>query len=258
MRARLRLPWSRLPRSRGHRALRLAVAVGAISLAVVAVRSPHTLIRIARGDTPRQTVATVLKQHRDDVTTRFRPLLEKTGQAWPPKRLQLLAFKHEQRLEVWAGDKRSSLVRLATYPFTAMSGELGPKAKQGDLQIPEGIYGLPVLNPNSSYHLSIRVNYPNADDVARANKARPPISRRGMGGDIYIHGEDVTIGCIPLGNPGIDEVFTLAALVKPSRRGVIIAPVDFRRDVPDDVTLPSYPKLYDKLRAALASYPLSD
>jgi hypothetical protein len=196
-----------------------------------------------------RTVADVVTTHGDDVAARFRAPLERAGHAWPPRQLRVLAFKHERRLEVWAGDEGRAPVLLATYPFTAMSGRLGPKARQGDLQIPEGVYGLPVLNPNSSYHLSIRVDYPNADDVARSE-----IPRRQMGGDIYVHGEAVTIGCIPIGNPAIEELFTLAALVPAHRRGIVISPVDFRTGVPDDVTLPEHPELYAKIERALATF----
>jgi hypothetical protein len=233
--------------------LRATLALTAAATAALVLRHPNLLIRFARGEPVRQTVRDVVKKHGGGVEELFRPKLEQAGQDWPPKHLQLLAFKHEQRLEVWAGDKRDALVKIATYPFTAMSGELGPKAKQGDLQIPEGIYGLPVLNPNSSYHLSIRVNYPNKDDIARSK-----IGRRGMGGDIYVHGENVTIGCIPLGNNAIEEVFTLAALVPAKRRGILISPVDFRRPIPAGVELPPYAKLYGKLKGALSRYEAGD
>lgn len=214
-----------------------------LSIATVAVMA-------ASAPANARTVADVVAVHGDRVAKRFRPALERAGHAWPPERLTLLAFKHEQRLEVWAGDADKPLVHVGDYAFTATSGTLGPKAKQGDQQIPEGVYELPVLNPMSSYHLSIRVDYPNEDDVARS-----VIPRSEMGGDIYVHGNAVTVGCIPIGDEAIEELFTLAALVPRARRGIVIAPVDLRAGVPGGVTLAPHPNLYAKLERALAAYP---
>jgi murein L,D-transpeptidase YafK len=145
--------------------------------------------------------------------------------AWPPKRLTLLAFKRERSLEVWGAGESGAYARLATYRIVAASGKPGPKRRQGDKQVPEGIYSLPLLNPNSSYHLSIKVGYPNEEDIANATI---PLER--MGGDIYIHGKDVSIGCLAIGDRGIEELFTLAALVPAEQRRIIIAPFDFRKN----------------------------
>ena len=69
-----------------------------------------------------------------------------------------------------------------------------------DGQIPEGIYGIGYLNPNSSYYFSLKVTYPNASDRARAKAD----GRTNLGGDIMIHGQAVTIGCVPVGDDAID------------------------------------------------------
>jgi hypothetical protein len=92
-------------------------------------------------------------------------------------------------------------------------------------QVPEGIYGAESLNPNSRFHLSIRLNYPNAFDrrMARADR------RTRLGGDIMIHGSAVSVGCLAMGDPAAEDLFMLAALVSPERVRVIISPVDFRR-----------------------------
>lgn len=68
--------------------------------------------------------------------------------------LTLVALKEEHLLEVWANRDGQVPRRIRRYPFTASSGGPGPKLREGDGQIPEGIYRVEYLNPNSSYHLS--------------------------------------------------------------------------------------------------------
>ena len=80
----------------------------------------------------------------------------------------------------------------------------GPKRKEGDRQVPEGCYTIAVFNPKSRFHLSLGLDYPNESDRILADPARP-------GGEIYIHGSAVSIGCLPLGDAGIEELY-LAAL----------------------------------------------
>lgn len=120
----------------------------------------------------------------------------------------LRAFKEEQILEVWIKNNTAfKYHRLLTYPFCATSGVLGPKKKEGDLQIPEGFYEIGVMNPKSKFHLSMEVNYPNAHDQYYSDPKHP-------GGDIYIHGDCVTVGCIPITD---DKIKSLYTLVKRSR-----------------------------------------
>mgnify|MGYP000850377659 CR=1 FL=1 len=127
-------------------------------------------------------------------------LFAKKGFPFPTKQLYLRAFKQEQLLEVWASnDVQYQLIK--TYKFTAFSGNLGPKIKEGDRQIPEGFYQLETFNPLSIFHLSFKVNYPNECDKIRNKNVTY------LGGDIYIHGKNKTIGCIPLGNKNISELY---------------------------------------------------
>ncbi|MDN3586869.1 L,D-transpeptidase family protein [Pedobacter aquatilis] len=121
------------------------------------------------------------------------------------------AYKSEGKLEVWLrnnSDKKYKLFR--TYDFCAYSGTLGPKVIEGDKQTPEGFYYINVFNPMSTYHLSLGVNYPNSVDLARTGKEKK------TGGDIYIHGNCVTVGCIPLTDEKIKEVYVLAVEAKNS------------------------------------------
>jgi murein L,D-transpeptidase YafK len=113
----------------------------------------------------------------------------------------LRGFKSEAQLELWM-QKEQEWVLFRTYPICRVPGKLGPKRKEGDLQVPEGLYEIDVFNPKSSYHLSMRVNYPNAADLHFADPDHP-------GGEIYIHGACVSVGCLPLTDEKIEEVYLL-------------------------------------------------
>jgi murein L,D-transpeptidase YafK len=118
--------------------------------------------------------------------------------------LFIRAFKKEKLLEVWVRESTSDhYVLLSTYDFCATSGDLGPKRKEGDLQIPEGVYTINHFNPLSNFHLSLGIDYPNASDKLLGDPVHP-------GGEIYLHGNCVTIGCIPLTDDKIKELYVLA------------------------------------------------
>ncbi|SKC78301.1 L,D-transpeptidase catalytic domain [Ohtaekwangia koreensis] len=126
-------------------------------------------------------------------------------------------FKKERKLEVWIREKtKSEYTLLNTYDFCASSGILGPKRKEGDLQIPEGVYQINHFNPLSNFHLSLGINYPNASDKILSDAKRP-------GGSIYIHGNCVTVGCIPVTDDKIKELYILA--VEAKNNGQIGIPV---------------------------------
>ncbi|NII85327.1 L,D-transpeptidase family protein [Pedobacter sp. SG908] len=119
------------------------------------------------------------------------------------------AYKTEGKLEVWLKNNSAKTYSLfRTYDFCAHSGTIGPKVIEGDGQTPEGFYYINVFNPMSNFHLSLGVNYPNAVDYARTGKDRK------SGGDIYIHGNCVTVGCIPLTDEKIKEVYVLGVEAK--------------------------------------------
>lgn len=201
-----------------------------------------------------QTVASVLEICGAELRRRFEPICRRNGIAWPPKRIYLLAFKDEKSLEVWAANATGPYARIASYPIVNASGTLGPKRRQGDHQVPEGFYRLPVLNPNSSFHLSVRVDYPNHEDIRHRSVARGQ-----MGGDIYLHGGSGSVGCLAMGDEAIEEIFCLVALAKPANRRILISPVDFRRGrsvrpAPEEAWLRD---LYQRIAAALRDFPLS-
>jgi murein L,D-transpeptidase YafK len=125
------------------------------------------------------------------------------GFSYPPKELFIRIFKREKLLEVWAREGAGKYRSLKSYPICSSSGELGPKRKRGDLQVPEGFYHINDFNPNSNFYLSLGVSYPNRSDQI-LKEGRDP------GGAIYIHGSCVTIGCVPIEDEGIKELYALA------------------------------------------------
>jgi len=124
--------------------------------------------------------------------------------------LYVAAYKSEGKLEIWLKNKNQTKYSLfKTYDFSAHSGTLGPKTKNGDLQTPEGLYFIDRFNPDSKFYLSLGINYPNTTDLLRSGQNDP-------GSDIYIHGNQVTRGCIPLTDDKIKEVYILAVEAKNS------------------------------------------
>jgi hypothetical protein len=201
-----------------------------------------------------RSVADVLAKYGPSARARLRPHFTKAGVAYPPKDIALLVFKREKRFALWARDGRGAWRFIREYPILAASGHAGPKLREGDLQVPEGVYRIEHLNPNSSYHLSMKVSYPNAFDRAMAKRD----GRTNLGGDIFVHGKNVSIGCVALGDPAIEEIFTLVAETGHSRVQVVIAPNDLRvaaalrhREAP-----PWTGQLYRSIASALAGFPV--
>lgn len=130
------------------------------------------------------------------------------GLTWPAKYVYIRSFKYDGQLEVWVKNERKDPFKLfKTYKVCALAGTLGPKRMAGDYQVPEGFYYINEFNPNSNYYLSLGLNYPNASDKILSDTEHP-------GGDIYIHGSCVTVGCIPVTDQQIDEIYVVAAYAK--------------------------------------------
>ncbi len=200
------------------------------------------------------TIEDVIKEKGE----RRRPLLSSLFKQrisfYPPKRLTLIAIKETKRLELWSPDNSGEWRFIIDYPIYGLSGGIGPKLKQGDLQTPEGIYNVVELNPNSSFHLSMKLNYPNEFDVEMARLD----GREDLGGDIYIHGDTQSKGCLAIGDLSIEELFILIYDVRPDHVEVLITPLDFR--IASHLTkeldvLPLWTaKLYKKLTEELNIY----
>lgn len=170
----------------------------------------------------KRTVQQVINKEGQSATLRLKALFKKAKASYPPQKIALLGIKENKTLELWAYDKKWK--QIHRYPILAASGTLGPKLREGDRQVPEGIYKIEYLNPNSSYHLSMKLNYPNPFDLIYAKKE----GRKRPGTNIFIHGRAASIGCLAMGDPAIEELFTLVQKIGPSNVSVIISPTDPR------------------------------
>lgn len=133
---------------------------------------------------------------------------QRFGFQFPLENIYIRSFKSENQLEIWVKDQNVDTYQLfKRYNVCALSGSLGPKRREGDLQVPEGLYFITNFNPTSDYYLSLLVSYPNYSDRIRGHKETP-------GGDIYIHGGCVTIGCLPMQDEVIKEIYVMCLLAR--------------------------------------------
>ena len=175
----------------------LAAAAAAVAAACVSTKpgvSPVGTPSRLHADPPRVRAA---RHNQEDALRR----LFARARVELPARLLIVAFKAERRLELWGFSHRQRrFVPVAIFPWLATSGRLGPKRRSWDHQIPEGFYRVAGLNPASLYHLSLQVDYPSASDLLLGD-------RRDPGGDIFIHGDHVSDGCIAIGDRAIEQLY---------------------------------------------------
>jgi len=152
------------------------------------------------------TVDTIIDKIQRPVAQRLSGLLKLHNLEKLPDQVLLVAYKKEKILELrYKAEQKWKLFKQ--YPLTAYSGKLGPKLNEGDKQIPEGIYNIEYLNPNSSFYLSMKINFPNTFDLTQAKKE----NRNNPGSDIFIHGKNRSIGCLAIGDQAVEEVFYVAS-----------------------------------------------
>ncbi|MGO9769432.1 MAG: L,D-transpeptidase family protein [Roseiarcus sp.] len=111
-------------------------------------------------------------------------------------------YKQEAELEIWKMKSDGQYALLKSYPMCRWSGQLGPKTREGDRQVPEGFYTIAPgqMNPNSHYYLSFNVGYPNAYDRALGR----------TGGAIMVHGVCSSAGCFSMTDAQIGEIYAIA------------------------------------------------
>lgn len=198
----------------------------------------------------KRTVAERVLEFGEIVHSRLAPKFKRLGVFYPPQRIVLVGLKQERVLEVWVSGESGQFEHLTTYPVRGASGTLGPKLKKGDRQVPEGIYRIESLNPNSLYHLALRVGYPNQFDRAQGSSD----GRNALGSDIMIHGKSASIGCLAMGDQAAEDLFVMTAESGIEKITVILSPVDFRiRSLP--ANMPKVPpwtaELYAEIRSEL-------
>ena len=237
---------------RRHLALIPLIAIALVAL-VPALRLRAAAYATRLMDGRAKTVADRLAEFGEAADTRWRERTRAVGIAYPPHAVTLVALKETKRLEVWFHPV-SGKARLAhSFPILAASGGPGPKLRQGDRQVPEGVYPIESLNPNSLYHVALRIGYPNTEDLRLAAND----GRKKLGGDIMIHGKNCSIGCLAMGDEAAEDLFALAAKVTPARLTVLMCPADFRQN-PDYAPPPGAPgwvaSRYAELRLRLQEF----
>jgi hypothetical protein len=237
---------------------RLCFLFGLLALVVLAyVFKPYiwaAISPVAMKFTKSKTVAERLDQFGETARGRWKPYFNNAQTVYPPASVKLVAVKAEHALQVYVADKSGWYHWIRSYPILAASGYPGPKLSEGDGQVPEGIYPIESLNPNSRFHVALRVGYPNSFDRSQAEKE----GRTNLGGDIMIHGNSVSVGCLAMGDEASEDLFVLAADAGLPNIMVIITPVDFRKGktVPTQVKLPEWTGvLYSQIKTQLAELP---
>ncbi|MDR2764222.1 MAG: L,D-transpeptidase family protein [Tannerella sp.] len=162
--------------------------------------------------------------------------LTKNGLNVSDLHILIVAYKNEGILELYAKSRAEKTCRpIQTYRIVAKSGTLGPKSKQGDFQVPEGFYRIDRFNPASQFYLSLGINYPNSADRRRSHAGKP-------GGDIFIHGASVTIGCLPITDDKIKELYLYAVYARNSGQTTI--PVYIFPFVMNDANMSAFERRY--------------
>lgn len=116
-------------------------------------------------------------------------------------------FKEEGIMEIWVQKPEGKFIKFNEIKIYAASGKLGPKRYQGDCQVPEGYYYVSEFNPNSNYYLSLGINYPNESDMILSTAEH-------KGSNIFIHGNQVSAGCMAMSNYYIEDIYICAVRAK--------------------------------------------
>jgi hypothetical protein len=233
------------------RALILALVVAATAAGCRPARPP-ALPRVA-------TIADRVAQYGPSARARLVPFFAAAGVPYPPSRFLLLGLKRERELQIYAAGLAQPLAFIRSFAILGASGGLGPKLREGDRQVPEGVYAIEYLNPNSAAHLSLALGYPNEFD--RAHAAEDGRESAVLGGDIMIHGGSDSVGCLAIGDQAAEDLFVLAADAGWQQGRVVVSPVDFRRTtLPADYHPPTpwATQLYAWLRSVLLTLPLAE
>jgi murein L,D-transpeptidase YafK len=242
------------------------LAIGVILIAIACIYKMRSLIlsatpwlknsQVVEKLRSRTTVDEALVKYGDAARQRLKATFNNSGAEYPPKELLMLGLKAEANLQIYARGADHKMILVCSYPIVGTSGVLGPKLKEGDLQMPEGFYRIQELEPNTPYHLAMRVNYPNEFDKAMGQLDK----RTQLGGDIMIHGSSGSIGCLAMGDQAAEDLFVLVNDVGLENTTLVMSPFDFRNP-PKEASLPTSPRwvrsLYSNLQDRVMKLPAS-
>ena len=210
---------------------------------------PAKAVQLPQAEAP--TPARFIRRNEGVILTRLKKPMAAAETPYPPKAVRLAVFKEERKAELWLPDKNGKWRYVKEYAFSAMSGGAGPKLYYGDLQIPEGIYGIDSMGLSREYHLALHVDYPNAFDKAMLElEGRDPGY---VSTGINVHGGNISYGCVVIGNRNIEEFFLLAYKAGKTNTQVYIFPHDTQRATPEFKHCATCPVWYGDLTRQLAA-----
>lgn len=197
-----------------------------------------------------QSPGEFVKAHKRTILARLQKSMVAAQVPYPPKAVRLAVFKAERKTELWLPDGNGRWKYIKDYAFSASSGKQGPKTYYGDLQIPEGIYGVDSMGLSKEYHLALHLDHPNAFDRAMLElDGRDPAF---MSTGINVHGGAISYGCVVIGNRNIEEFFLLAYAAGKENTQVYIFPHDTDRQSPVFRPCEHCPVWYAELQRTLA------
>lgn len=203
------------------------------------------LAALAAGNVTAQPGSQFIEKSAKRILQRLEKDLREAQVPYPPRAVRLAVFKEERRTELWLPDNQGRWRYVKTWTFSASSGKQGPKIYYGDLQIPEGIYGIDRMEPSKEYHLALHVNYPN--DFDRAMLALEGRDPNYVSTGINVHGGAISYGCVVIGDRNIEELFLLAHKAGQENTHVYIFPHDTDRTQPQFKSCPECPVWYGDL-----------
>lgn len=179
--------------------LNLSLTLRRLGLVAVLASSAAFLAGCDEGGVSSGMVGSVRASH--PLSPEMLALMEKKG-VTKESPVLIRTYKKEAEFEIWKMKPDGQYTLLRTYPMCRWSGQLGPKVREGDRQVPEGFYKITPgqMNPNSAYYLSFNVGYPNAYDRAWNHD----------GGSIMVHGACSSAGCFSMTDKQIDEIYAVA------------------------------------------------
>ena len=155
-----------------------------------------------------------------------------------PEKVKILVIKEDFVLELWGEYSSGEHKLIGTYRIFSASGSAGPKLREGDKQVPEGIYAIESLHPNSIFYLALKIDYPSEEDKKMAESdGRDPET---LGSNIMLHGHGGSSGCIAVSDRTMEDIFYLTSKVGIENTRILIAPYDFRRKALPESTEPAW------------------
>ncbi len=221
--------------------------------------APPSIVRLPnepKSQLPWQSEPAPARQalHTDGKTARNRPLGSGAPAAEIRRGQSTLASgrarscRHQRTKRCWNSTPSPPPARGPSFiaiPSSRPAAVTVPSCAAANKQVPEGVYGISFLNPNSRYHVALARELPNAFDRRMGSMD----GRSDLGGDIMIHGKAASVGCLAIGDEAAEELFVLAAETGLRNIKLVIAPTDFRKNpppVPLDGQPAWLPALYTK------------